>query len=158
MKLHAVLKVKKRLLELGWDVFLKHQDEQNPLTHWWLNSNIPYITRSWPRYQGGVIVGWSYGTEYKEWKVTFNRLGDFRNFLKRYYKHHVNFWDWEQLEEDIVYESDNIHYIVPGLPKYWCSGCYKQIKYPVRRERNDFCTFKCYCDWVEMIKNNVDSN
>lgn len=117
LKLHCALITKKRLLEIGFSVWLKHQDECPVHSHWWLKTDIPYRSYSWPRYTNGVITHWSYGVEYKEWKVTFNNRNDVVTFLKRYYKHYINFWDWEQLEKDVVYETDNIWYIVPGLPK-----------------------------------------
>lgn len=106
MKLHAVLICKKRLAELGWKTVLKHQDEQDEQTHWWLDSNIPY--RTWSFYYGeGSQRNW-WGSTYKEWKEAFSRKYHLVKFLKRYYKHYINFWIWEDLEDAIQYEDIHI--------------------------------------------------
>lgn len=106
MKLHATLICKKRLLELCWEVELYHQDEQNQKTHWWLKTNIPYRSHSFV-YADSRRNSW--GVTCKAWKLTFNRKHDLVDFLKRYYKHYINFWDWDALEEAIVYEDTHIY-------------------------------------------------
>jgi hypothetical protein len=106
LKLHCALITKQRLIQLGWTIVLRHQDGQAEQTHWSLTSDIPYRTRSFI-YKDSRRNWW--GVEYKEWRETFNRKHDLVKFLQRYYKHHVNFWDWEQLEDGIQYEDIHIY-------------------------------------------------
>ena len=108
MKLHATLIAKKRIMELGWEVKLFHQEECNENTHWWIRTNIPYRSKSWPRSDGT----YTWGVDFSTWKLNFYRKNDLVQFLQRYYKHHINFWDWEALENAIVYESDNVYRVL----------------------------------------------
>ena len=114
MKLHAVLICKKRLTELGWECKLQHQDECNEQTHWILNTNIPYRGHSWVSREGKRIGG----VIYDNWKEWFSTRERFIRFLKRYYRHYVNFWIWEDLEDAIVFETDNIHRVLHAPQPY----------------------------------------
>jgi hypothetical protein len=99
LKLHNALITKNRLFEIGFSVRLEHQEECPNHSHWCIKTDIPYRSRSWPRRDAnGVVTHWSYGVTYKEWKETFRNNNDVVKFLKRYYRHYINFWDWEQLE------------------------------------------------------------
>jgi hypothetical protein len=116
LKLHCALITKQRLIQLGWEIVLQHQDGQAEQTHWSLTSNIPYQTRTLIPKDPKRKTWW--GVEYKEWKVTFNRKNDLVKFLQRYYKHHVNFWDWEQLEDGIQYEDTHIYKVLHSPQPY----------------------------------------
>jgi hypothetical protein len=105
LKLHLALITKKRLLELGWEVKLEHQEECPEHSHWCLTTNIPYKGVSWVNCEGKRVGGGFY----KEWREWFTKRERFVRFLKRYYPHHVNFWIWEDLEDAIAYEDAHIY-------------------------------------------------